>query len=198
MSKLNRFLKSLVLVAIVAGLSQFLFVQLFIVDGISMNPTLDDKERVIVNKLPYLHFHLKDPKYFLPFVDDISDDISNDGAFYFVLATRRGDIVVASPKMRGPRAEMPVIKRVVGMPGDTLEIQNGFVYINGKPLTEPYVKQREASNYPALRLDPDEYFLMGDNRAHSGDSRLWGPVPHQNIVGKVWFAFWPLNRLETF
>ena len=194
MCKLNRFLKSLVLVVIAAGLLQFLVVQLFIVEGISMNPTLDNKERVIVNKLTYLHFNLKNPIYYLPFVDDTS----NDGAFYFVPDTRRGDIVVASPKMPGPRAEMPVIKRVVGMPGDTLEIKNGFVYINGKRLTEPYVKRREVSNYPALTLAPKEYFLMGDNRVHSGDSRLWGPVPHQNIVGKVWFAFWPLNRLETF
>ena len=194
MNKLNRFFKSLVLVAIAAGLFQFLVIRLFIVEGISMNPTLDDRERVIVNKLTCLHFNLKDPKYYLPFVDDAS----NDGAFYFGSDTRRGDIVVASPKLPGPCAEMPVIKRVVGMPGDTLEIKNGFAYINGKRLTEPYVKQHEASNYPALTLAPEEYFLMGDNRAHSGDSRLWGPVPHQNIVGKVWFAIWPLSRFGTF
>ena len=83
---------------------------------------------------------------------------------------------------------MPVIKRVVGMPGDALEIRHGSVYIDGKRLNEPYVEQRDDFTYPEVTLGPEEYFLMGDNRAHSGDSRLWGPVPRQNIVGKVWFV----------
>ena len=95
-SKLDRFDKFLVLVAIAAALFQFLVIRLFILEGTSMNPTLDNKESVIVNKLAYLRLNLKYPKYFLPFIDGTS----NDGAFYFVPATRRGDIVVASPNAR--------------------------------------------------------------------------------------------------
>ena len=194
MSKLNSLLKSLIGVPIAAVLLHFLVIQPFTVDGVSMIPTLGDNERVIVNKLGYLQINLKDPKDFLLFLDDTSSD---DG-FTFAAAIRRGDIVVASREIPGPRGEKPVIKRVVGIPGDTFEIRNGFVYINEKRFTEPYVMHRDNSNYPTFKLGLEEYFLLGDNRPHSGDSRHWGPVPRRNIVGKVWFAIWPPSRLGAF
>lgn len=193
-SKRNSLLKSLIGVPIAAVLLHFLVIQPFTVDGISMNPTLGDNERVIVNKLGYLQINLKDPKDFLLFLDDTS----SDDAFTIAAAIRRGDIVVASRVIPGPRGEKPVIKRVVGIPGDTFEIRNGFVYINEKRFTEPYVLQRDNSNYPTVKLGLEEYFLLGDNRLHSGDSRHWGPMPRRNIVGKVWFAIWPPSRFGTF
>jgi len=189
--KLKRFLKSLVLVAIPPVLLQFLVIQPFTVQGTSMIPTLKDEERVMVNKLAYLHINLKNPKkVFLSVRGNSTDD-----TFIFDSATRRGDIVVATRQIPGPGAGNRVIKRVVGIPGDALEIRKGSVFIDGKRLNEPYVTQRDDSNYPAFTLGFEEYFLLGDNRAHSGDSRQWGTVRRQNIIGKVWFVIWPLSRL---
>jgi len=95
------------------------------------------------------------------------------------------------------------VKRIIGLPGDTLEIRGGIVYINGQALREEYVKNHDAFSLNAgpvfpevpVRIPENHYFAMGDNRPNSQDSRFWGFVPKQNIRGPVFLRYWPLNRV---
>ncbi len=108
---------------------------------------------------------------------------------YRIHQPQRGDIVV----VRVPQFDKLLIKRVIGLPGETLEIRDGIVYINGQPLDEPYVNGRPRGNYPPLVIPEGDVFVMGDNRNNSNDSRAFGPVPIQNIVGHAWMRYWPPN-----
>ena len=122
----------------------------------------------------------------------------------------RGDIVVfKTPK--GPNGEpidptiKDLVKRVVGLPGETVSEKDGHILINGKPLNEPYLPAGTVSNcvsfqaqcFPTGPLATDHYFVMGDNRAPR-DSREFGAIPKSSIVGRVFIRIWPLNRLHTF
>jgi signal peptidase I len=105
----------------------------------------------------------------------------------------RGDIVVFRPPHR---LDTPFIKRVIGLPGEILEIRNNVVYINGHALREPYLHNAWHDNRSAERIPAGEVFVMGDNRDNSNDSRSWGELPLQNVQAKAWLRYWPLNRLE--
>jgi signal peptidase I len=89
------------------------------------------------------------------------------------------------------------VKRLIALPGETWEQRDGAVYINGKRLIEPYVTpdRRDQSTYPPRTIPEGKYFFMGDNRSQSCDSREWGSVPRDNIIGEVFFVYWPPNRL---
>ncbi len=91
------------------------------------------------------------------------------------------------------------IKRVVGLPGERVEIRQGRVTVDGKRLTEPYVPARyaDSSTYGPVQLHADEYFVMGDHRVSSNDSRVFGPVPLHHIYGKAVFAYWPMNHFGS-
>jgi len=105
---------------------------------------------------------------------------------------QRGDIVVLRPPHR---TRVPLIKRVIGLPGDWVEIKDGGVLINGEPLDEPYLDQVTLGVFPA-RLVPEEHILvLGDNRGASNDSRAFGMVPFEDIIGKAWFRYWPFDSL---
>ncbi len=106
---------------------------------------------------------------------------------YRIHEPNRGDIVV----VRVPQFDKLLIKRIIGLPGETLEIRNGVVYINGQPLDEPYVNGRPRGSYPPLLIPEGYVFVMGDNRNNSNDSRAFGPVPIENIVGHAWMRYWP-------
>jgi signal peptidase I len=135
----------------------------------SMLPTLEIGDRLIVEKLSY-YGHLP----------------------------HRGDIVVFAPppqlQEQGYQTDQAFIKRVIGLPGDTIAVQAGRVFVNRDLLTEAYIA--EPPNYPMspIVVPPDELFVMGDNRNNSNDSHIWGFLPKANIVGHACFRFWPLER----
>ncbi|MSP12426.1 MAG: signal peptidase I [Chloroflexi bacterium] len=100
----------------------------------------------------------------------------------------RGDIIV----FEYPRApDRDFIKRVIGLPGDQVQVTGRHVLINGTPLLEPYIKDAPNYEFPPTIVPPTEYFVMGDNRNNSSDSHSWGMLPTPNIIGKAWFSYWP-------
>lgn len=110
---------------------------------------------------------------------------------YRLRGPQRFDIVVIRVPSQGDEL---LIKRVIGLPGEAVEIRDGVVYINGAELGEPFVEQRTYPGRDAkVTVPPLHVFVMGDNRTHSNDSRSFGPVPIDNIVGRAWLAYWPLE-----
>jgi signal peptidase I len=117
---------------------------------------------------------------------------------YDIKAPKRGDIALFDDQQGG---EKTLIKRVVGIPGDELELRNGKLSVNGEPLQEPYVKNDPCKpGYPKtcsfgpVTVPEDHYFMMGDNRTRSTDSRFFGPVPEEDIIGEALVRFWPPGR----
>lgn len=101
---------------------------------------------------------------------------------------QRGDIIV----FRDPRSpDRKLIKRVVGLPGERLEISQGQVFIDEKQLDEPYIQSLGHYSQPSTQIPPDHYFVLGDNRNNSSDSHNWGTLPSNEIVGKAWLSYWP-------
>jgi signal peptidase I len=107
---------------------------------------------------------------------------------------RRGDIVV----IRLDEYEIPLIKRVVGLPGETVEIRDNRVYIDGRVLAEAYLTEVSQRNYGPVPVPLDHVFVLGDNRKTSSDSRAFGPVPCERILGRAWLSYWPLDEIGLF
>jgi signal peptidase I len=111
----------------------------------------------------------------------------------------RGDVVVFNPPSTWTEDPTPFIKRVIGLPGDTIEIKNGHVNVNGTPLEEPYVYDGQpttAPEEPASWVVPDgELFVMGDHRAASADSRAFGPIGRDAVIGRAWLRYWPISTI---
>ena len=154
-------------IAVALGLALVIIVFLYQpvkVEGTSMAPLLSDQERIFINKFVYR---------FEPI--------------------HRGDVVVFWYPLDRSQS---FIKRVIGLPGQTLEIREGELYVNGKHVAEPYVPPNyfDDSSYGPIRIPPDEYFVMGDHRDSSNDSRIFGPVPQKYIYGKAVFAYWPFHQ----
>jgi signal peptidase I len=106
---------------------------------------------------------------------------------------KAGDIVVFAH----PEEEVDLVKRVVGLPGQTVEVVSGRLYVDGEPVDEPYVR-RPGSGDAASMTVPEEYlFVMGDNRVNSKDSRYFGPVPRANVKGRAWLVYWPPSRAQV-
>jgi signal peptidase I len=120
---------------------------------------------------------------------------------YRFWAPKRGDIVVFhTPPLAAVRcgAGGTFVKRLIGLPGNVWEERNGVVYIDGKPLREPYIKasRRDTRTVAPQRIGRGQYFMMGDNRVSSCDSRAWGTVPRGNLIGKVFATYWPPSRIS--
>lgn len=137
------------------------------VEGTSMMPSLVDQERIFINKFVYRFG-----------IGEIS----------------RGDMVVFW--FPGDTSKS-YIKRVIGVPGDVVEIQDGIVAVNGRRLRESYVpdEYRDRQSIPRMTVPPDNYFVLGDHRSSSNDSRAWGSVARRYIYGKAVFVYWPLDKV---
>ena len=120
----------------------------------------------------------------------IEDKIS-----YRFTSPERGDIVI----LNGPEYPERLIKRVIGLPGEEINIMDGYVYVNGEQLEEPYIKGVTTAHSIALpfKVPDDTVFVMGDNREHSVDSRDLGAIPFSSVEGKAAVRFWPLSKLGT-
>ena len=129
-----------------------------------------------------------------------SDRVLANRFIYHFRNPERGEIVVFDvPELAKARcgAGGVFVKRIVGLPGELWEEKHGYIYINGKRLAESYIKpdRRDFMNHHPVRIDAGNYFMMGDNRASSCDSRVWGTVPRKNIIGKVFAVYWPPQRI---
>jgi signal peptidase I len=135
-------------------------------------------------------------------VSRFSDRVFACRVCYHLEQPARGDIVVFETPPRTERAcgaGGTFVKRIIALPGEVWEERAGRVFIDGKPLDEPYVRsdRRDHETYPPVRIEPGRYFVMGDNRASSCDSRRWGTVQKGNLIGKVVATYWPPDRLSA-
>jgi signal peptidase I len=158
--------------------------QNYSVEGSSMEPVLHNGQYLIVNKAIYTRINLKTISRFLPFID-----LGDNPVHYLFRAPRRGDVVVLH--FPGHPERVPLIKRIIGEPGDTVEIRDGTVYINGGPLDEPYIMSKPTYTYGPAEVPAKQYFVLGDNRNNSYDSHSWGFLPEENIIGQAWISYWP-------
>ena len=160
---------------VVIALAMFVIMYIFLfqphqVKGSSMYPNFYDSEYLLTDKISY---RFNQPK--------------------------RGEVIV----FKAPKNEdYDYIKRIIGLPGETIMISNGKTYVNGKLLKEIYLPPSMGTTGgdlwqegKSIIVPADNYFVMGDNRNHSSDSRDWGPVPKENIIGKAWFRYWPPKQM---
>jgi len=161
------FIKNIAIVFILAFFIKYFLIQTFLVDGISMLPNYKDKDFVIVDKISY---QIRNPKY--------------------------GEVIVFKPELNN---DVNYIKRIIGLPGDKVEIYSGKIFVNSTQVSEPYLKgnltyyENNSDYYFSKTLNDDEYFVLGDNRNNSQDSRSIGPIPKENITGRVFVVIYPFS-----
>lgn len=166
-SEVLHWLRDLTLSVVIAVVVILFLYQPVKVEGTSMMPTLVDQERIFINKFVYR---------------------------FGISGIQRGDMVVFWFPEDPSKS---YIKRVIGMPGDAVEVDRGTVYVNGKRLEEDYVPPayRDRQSYARTSVPPDHYYVLGDHRTSSNDSRNWGPVHRRYIYGKAVFVYWPLEKM---
>ncbi|HEY9740438.1 MAG TPA: signal peptidase I [Coleofasciculaceae cyanobacterium] len=161
-------LKTIVLSGVLAfGIRSFVAEARYIPSG-SMLPTLQINDRLIIDKISY---NFREPG--------------------------RGDIVVFSPTdtLKQQNFKDAFIKRVIGLPGDKVEVKGERVYINDQPVRENYIEEKPNYSFGPATVPPNQYLVLGDNRNNSYDSHYWGYVPRDRIIGRAVVRFWPLNRV---
>ncbi len=163
---IREILDTLILIGAIYALVNLATVR-FIVDGHSMEPNFSTDQVLVVSRVDYL-----------------------------LTPPQRGDIIVFNPPNQPPD-EPPYIKRVIGLPGEVVEIRDTQVYVDGRPLNEPYIKEAcRPSRCPdnQWQLGPNQYFMMGDNRNNSSDSRVFGPVGLDRVIGEALVRYWPIDK----
>lgn len=143
------------------------FLEPFYIPSNSMVPTLQEGDRVLVNKLSY---RMGEPE--------------------------RGEVVVFYGTEESGHPEEIYVKRIVGLPGEWVTLRDGKAFVQGMPLDEAYVIQEPYSDFGPYRVPEGTYFVMGDNRSDSRDSRYWGSIPEENLIGKAVVVFWPPRRVR--
>lgn len=167
---MKSFFQSVLVTITLAVVLRLFVIQPFIVDGASMEPNFHNQEYIMIDKLSY-RFH----------------------------TPKRGDVVVFHPPTNPSEN---YIKRVIGLPGETVSIDNFQVKINGNAVSEPYLDSAQRITQPlglarSELLGEREYFVLGDNRQHSSDSREWGPLKLDEIEGRTWFVIFPVNDFHV-
>lgn len=196
--KVGRELAETVILALLIFFAVKAVVQNFRVEGASMEPSMHNDQYLLVNKALYFRFNVDRVHDFLPFIPS-----SGDGGQHHVFrAPRRGDVIVFKFPLDPSR---DFIKRVIGVPGDTVEVRDETVFINGSPLKENYIKDKPNYTYAPKTVPAGMYYVLGDNRRNSFDSHAWGNscspqqlcdfVPEENIIGQAWVTYWPFDEL---
>jgi signal peptidase I len=170
------------LLALVLFVVVRLVVQNFQVDGLSMAPTLQPGQFLLVNKVAYATVDEGLARWWPGRLE------CKDGRCFLFRAPRRCDIVVFWPPALSTK---PFIKRVIGLPGERVEIREGQVWIDDVPLDEPYIRARPNYDAPAAVVPPGQYYLLGDNRNNSSDSHLFGELSSEHFIGQAWLTYWP-------
>lgn len=172
-SKWGKLRENILILGVALGLS--LLIRIFIAEpryipSDSMVPTLEIGDRLVVEKVSY---RLNSPQF--------------------------GDIIVFTPpqqlQVQGYTKDQAFIKRIIGEPGQQIEIRNGQVYLDNQPIPEEYIAEPPEYNWGPNSVPDGQYFVMGDNRNDSNDSHIWGFLPQNNIIGRAVLRFWPLDRL---
>ena len=148
--------------------------QQYRVEGESMDPTLLDGQRIVVNEFVFAR---------------------NGGGGFLFHGPQRGDIIVFDPPVESPE---DFIKRVIGLPGDVVDIRDGSVYVNDERVDAGHGYATSGVRKYPLTVPEGEYFVMGDNHQWSNDSRAWGFVSADRIVGRAWFTYWPFSALHIW
>ncbi|OGC24085.1 signal peptidase I [candidate division WOR-1 bacterium RIFOXYB2_FULL_42_35] len=158
--------ETVVVAFILALIIRAFFLQVFWIPSSSMEPTLDIKDRIVVNKVAY---HFRQPK--------------------------RQEIIVFRQVAPEGTPKRDLIKRLMGLPGETLIIKDGIVFVNDKEIKETHAMNSDYADFGPVIIPDDSYFVLGDNRPASADSRYWGFLPKKNLIGPAFLRLWPLNKL---
>lgn len=188
--KIKSWVKDLIIAFIIAMIIRALFIQAFRIPSESMVPTLLVGDHILVEKVTY---RFREPSRGDVVVFKFPLDVEEKKGFLTYL---KGLVGFSDGRK-------DYIKRVIGLPGDSVEIRNKVVYINGKPIKEPYVVHLDPNTIPSsfsprdflgpIKVPKDSYFVMGDNRDNSYDSRFWGFVPRKDIVGRAFIIYFSWN-----
>ena len=192
MARVGREIIEAVVLATVVFMLLQVTVRNFKVDGSSMDPTLEDGQYLLVNRLVYLRVELDRLAKIVPFWK-----AGEGSSRHAIHAPKRGEVIVFEfPDSNPNNSRKDFVKRVVGLPGETMRMFDGKVFVNEEVLDEQYLSQKDHSNASEVTLGEGEYYVLGDNRTHSNDSRSWGAVPEANIRGKVWMVYWPAPGIQ--
>ena len=187
MARVGREVIEAVLLAVVVFMLLQTTVRNFKVDGSSMDPTLENGQYLLVNRLVYLRIEMDRFSSIVPFWQAEEDSVR-----YAIHPPERGEVIVFEfPDSIPSNSKKDFVKRVIGLPGETIEVKDGVPFVDGVVLEEPYLTTKDHSNGRKVELGAGEYYVMGDNRAHSNDSRRWEAVPEENLRGTVWMIYWP-------
>ena len=185
MGRLARDLIETVILALLIFVGVRAMVQNFRVEGSSMEGTMHNGQYILVNKAVYFKVDIGFLD-FLPFFDAGDNPVR-----YIFREPRRGDVIV----FRFPnQKERDFIKRIIAVPGEEVQVKDGLVFIDGRALDEKYILDRPNYNFGPEIVPDRQYFVLGDNRNNSYDSRSWGFVPEEDIIGRAWVSYWPFEN----